>query len=334
MPTRLDQASLIVPFLTDWGTPPWPSDLAKPPQQVPSQNPGIDMNSHFMNQPPAQSNGFISQPTQNQPLPGFFTNPTGSVESSDFTSSLYLASPPNSVKSDDSLRLPSMNHSPPMLSHSPPSMSLTVDSTAGIDLADLNPTEAAGIKLEKELSPQASYDPRFLTSNPAPITDSTPPQIFNSLFNPTEPPIASQQDSSENSSLSSSEEDASGVYQDPATHPPLVSDANSRFHRSPRLAAPIPVPNLTKKSRGRRVPTAAFLLEDGVERARPFACIVPGCGKCFARGEHLKRHVRSIHTNEKPHKCPVPSCGKEFSRNDNLCQHMRVHKGYRHSDLH
>lgn len=28
-------------------------------------------------------------------------------------------------------------------------------------------------------------------------------------------------------------------------------------------------------------------------------CEVNGCGKCFARGEHLKRHVRSIHTNEK-----------------------------------
>ena len=28
-------------------------------------------------------------------------------------------------------------------------------------------------------------------------------------------------------------------------------------------------------------------------------CKVNGCNKCFARGEHLKRHVRSIHTNEK-----------------------------------
>ncbi|KAI0937390.1 hypothetical protein AcV5_005308 [Taiwanofungus camphoratus] len=95
-----------------------------------------------------------------------------------------------------------------------------------------------------------------------------------------------------------------------------------------RLAAPVPVPNLTKKSRGRRVPTAAVVIsQDGVEKnMRTYMCKVPGCGKCFARGEHLKRHVRSIHTNEKPHKCPFPGCGKDFSRHDNLGQHMRVHK--------
>ena len=76
---------------------------------------------------------------------------------------------------------------------------------------------------------------------------------------------------------------------------------------------PIPVPNLTKKSRGRRVPTMSSL-EDlrsassgagkkrqgiGGKNARMYLCEVKGCGKCFARGEHLKRHVRSIHTYEK-----------------------------------
>ncbi|KZT73427.1 hypothetical protein DAEQUDRAFT_662739 [Daedalea quercina L-15889] len=97
-----------------------------------------------------------------------------------------------------------------------------------------------------------------------------------------------------------------------------------------RMAPPVPVPNLTKKSRGRRVPTADSVLdEDQAEKARrTYMCEVDGCGKCFARGEHLKRHVRSIHTNEKPHKCPVPGCGKEFSRHDNLGQHMRVHKNW------
>ena len=126
---------------------------------------------------------------------------------------------------------------------------------------------------------------------------------------------------------------------------------------------PIPVPNLTKKSRGRRVPTMSSL-EDirsassgaGKKRlssgktARMYQCEVKGCGKCFARGEHLKRHVRSIHTYEKrkfffsslhrsayihtlhffylAHKCPYHECGKDFSRHDNLMQHLRVHKDY------
>jgi len=30
-----------------------------------------------------------------------------------------------------------------------------------------------------------------------------------------------------------------------------------------------------------------------------FVCRVPGCDKCFRRSEHLKRHIRSIHTHDK-----------------------------------
>lgn len=126
------------------------------------------------------------------------------------------------------------------------------------------------------------------------------------------------------------------------------SSGVSRTQRTarPSAPAPVPVPNLTKKSRGRRVPTHPGILyathnddlapmdgmnlagSGGSKRARGYTCRVPGCGKCFARGEHLKRHIRSIHTNEKPHKCTHPGCGKEFSRHDNLCQHMRVHRNF------
>jgi hypothetical protein len=74
-----------------------------------------------------------------------------------------------------------------------------------------------------------------------------------------------------------------------------------RAPRPCRLSAPVPVPNLTKKSRGRRVPTAPVIIaQGGVQKnMRMYRCTVDGCYKCFARGEHLKRHVRSIHTNEK-----------------------------------
>ncbi|KAH9452634.1 hypothetical protein Pst134EB_016588 [Puccinia striiformis f. sp. tritici] len=57
-----------------------------------------------------------------------------------------------------------------------------------------------------------------------------------------------------------------------------------------------------------------------------FICQVKGCGKCFKRSEHLKRHVRSIHTNDKPYNCPWMACMKSFSRHDNLNQHLRVHR--------
>jgi hypothetical protein len=116
-----------------------------------------------------------------------------------------------------------------------------------------------------------------------------------------------------------------------------------RTRHTNSLPVPVPVPNLTKKSRGRRVPTVDFLNppspsrsgalcrdgDDGDDKnPRTYTCDAVGCGKCFARGEHLKRHVRSIHTYEKPHKCPFPGCDKDFSRHDNLRQHLRVHKGY------
>ncbi|QRV94911.1 C2H2 zinc finger [Ceratobasidium sp. AG-Ba] len=102
-----------------------------------------------------------------------------------------------------------------------------------------------------------------------------------------------------------------------------------------RVAAPVPVEGLTKKSRGRRVPTANSTIgegdivfqagKDGEKPTRMFACTVDGCGKCFHRGEHLKRHIRSIHTNERPHSCPEHDCHKTFSRHDNLIQHMKTH---------
>jgi len=66
-------------------------------------------------------------------------------------------------------------------------------------------------------------------------------------------------------------------------------------HAAPRqrILPPEPVPHLIKKSRGRRVP------EPDEARERAHICAVPGCSKSFARAEHLKRHVISLHTHEK-----------------------------------
>ncbi|KAG8873245.1 hypothetical protein FRB97_006908 [Tulasnella sp. 331] len=146
--------------------------------------------------------------------------------------------------------------------------------------------------------------------------------------------------------------------------------------RKSRTGVPVPVPHLTKPSRGRRVPTAdapaPTTAPDTVDNAaspvsprsgttspygtrstvalhksppappqspvnaaeveakiasssRAYICQVEGCGKAFRRGEHLKRHVRSLHTHDKPERCTYPGCGKEFSRKDNMQQHLKIH---------
>ncbi|RHZ57696.1 putative C2H2 transcription factor (Seb1) [Aspergillus thermomutatus] len=57
--------------------------------------------------------------------------------------------------------------------------------------------------------------------------------------------------------------------------------------------------------------------------SKTFVCSL--CSRRFRRQEHLKRHYRSLHTQDKPFECH--ECGKKFSRSDNLAQHARTHGG-------
>ncbi|AQZ15299.1 MSN4 (YKL062W) and MSN2 (YMR037C) [Zygosaccharomyces parabailii] len=61
--------------------------------------------------------------------------------------------------------------------------------------------------------------------------------------------------------------------------------------------------------------------------AKPFKC--RECSKAFRRSEHLKRHIRSVHSSERPFACMF--CEKKFSRSDNLSQHLKTHK--KHGDF-
>lgn len=90
-------------------------------------------------------------------------------------------------------------------------------------------------------------------------------------------------------------------------------DALKAARRVARRPNPVAIPNLTKKARGRPVPTKDTLLKPGSGRA--YACPVQDCRKVFTRAEHLKRHTRSIHTNEK-RKCMCCYSLMMFSRNN------------------
>lgn len=87
-------------------------------------------------------------------------------------------------------------------------------------------------------------------------------------------------------------------------------DSSSGSESTP---APLPAPT---NRRGRK----QSLTEDP---SKTFVCDL--CNRRFRRQEHLKRHYRSLHTQEKPFECN--ECGKKFSRSDNLAQHARTHAG-------
>lgn len=161
-----------------------------------------------------------------------------------------------------------------------------------------------------------------------------PPKSTSPAPEPTPPPPSTTRDPSE-SSVS-----LEAAPLNPTQLTFLESNTSSgapNERRGPRSRAvlPVPVPNLTKKSRGRRVPTkvvadnpnppvaittAAVVnppptTSVSSEGTRLYVCQVEGCGKCFHRGEHLKRHIRSIHTYEKRtflsslhHRCRVLIC--------------------------
>ncbi|KAE8352911.1 hypothetical protein BDV28DRAFT_165281 [Aspergillus coremiiformis] len=89
-----------------------------------------------------------------------------------------------------------------------------------------------------------------------------------------------------------------------------VSEANTS---SSSEAPPLPV---SVNRRGRK----QSLTDDP---SKTFVCSL--CSRRFRRQEHLKRHYRSLHTQDKPFECN--ECGKKFSRSDNLAQHARTHAG-------
>lgn len=74
------------------------------------------------------------------------------------------------------------------------------------------------------------------------------------------------------------------------------------------------IPQHEPARRGRK-PSLVF------DASKTFVCHY--CQRRFKRQEHLKRHFRSLHTNEKPFDCTL--CGKKFSRSDNLAQHIKTH---------
>ncbi|KAL1959719.1 hypothetical protein VTO42DRAFT_1305 [Malbranchea cinnamomea] len=115
------------------------------------------------------------------------------------------------------------------------------------------------------------------------------------------------------SSTSQTAEPASNQPQQTNAPNQSASDANPQATNNSDAPAPPPIPAPVNR-RGRK----QSLTDDP---SKTFVCSL--CARRFRRQEHLKRHYRSLHTEEKPFECA--DCGKRFSRSDNLAQHARTH---------
>ncbi|KAG0330141.1 hypothetical protein BGZ99_008004 [Dissophora globulifera] len=148
----------------------------------------------------------------------------------------------------------------------------------------------------------SSVSPRSSFSNSCSMTPSYP--LVRTLSEPSLPLFQSMTSSSPTST-------STGAVSVNGSSVSLVISANGTS-----MIKPTP-----KRSRGRRVSC-----NPDNSGCKVFTCWFDDCGKIFKRSEHLKRHVRSIHTMEKPFECPIQNCPKRFSRSDNLNQHIRIHR--------
>lgn len=100
------------------------------------------------------------------------------------------------------------------------------------------------------------------------------------------------------------DEEAHLACHSPHAHSPCDDNSGTESDRAP----------ISVNRRGRK----QSLTDDP---SKTFVCTL--CSRRFRRQEHLKRHYRSLHTQDKPFECH--ECGKKFSRSDNLAQHARTH---------
>lgn len=186
-----------------------------------------------------------------------------------------------------------LSSSPGLMYYSPPMTDIDLHNSYGAHHEYNNMDIQAPIPAYSPVtSPQqVGCDPRAIYTQP-----EQPPAAneynFSSVFTPSSDVDQSQSPGFEDGSGESEKTDSDdGEFPAPRgrSRPVVVPSqvtsteepsGDFRPPRTSRLSAPIPVPNLTKKSRGRRVPTTSVVLQNGVTKnARMYMCSVAGCGK-------------------------------------------------------
>jgi uncharacterized Zn-finger protein len=185
---------------------------------------------------------------------------------------------------------------------------LTSRSRASSDALSLSPSSyLCGDDSDEFDEAGDSFDAESLLS-PASSCEDSDSHRDKRQRNSSQPIMSTAADSQSGSTQSQSPPSNEGSTSSNATETTNESESNSC---SENAGTPLAAPTTR---RGRK----QSLTEDP---SKTFVCDI--CNRRFRRQEHLKRHYRSLHTQEKPFECG--DCGKKFSRSDNLAQHARTH---------
>ncbi|RCH91735.1 hypothetical protein CU097_011166 [Rhizopus azygosporus] len=180
-----------------------------------------------------------------------------------------------------------------------------------------------GNHIMKFVNPERRFSYTSMLSDPDPCylpsssEEDTPPPSMASFIDPIYVDIHQQKISQP---FMIQQQPHRPIHYYDSHHKNFSQNDNHLIFNNPMMRPDTPPLKPQPRSRGRRVSNVPGA------GARMFTCKADGCGKVFKRSEHLKRHIRSIHTLEKPFECPYQNCHKRFSRSDNLNQHIRIHR--------
>ncbi|KAG9307996.1 hypothetical protein JVU11DRAFT_1082 [Chiua virens] len=170
-----------------------------------------------------------------------------------------------------------------------------------VRLSDLSLPSSVPMTMQMPISNLPPFQIPLSASTSGTLSDTTDLQFYGST-DPSSEDMDSEFDPADSDFIPSPSINPASI-----SAPSVDSHAIRPSRRGSRsmIRVPVPIPGLAKKSRGRKVPTSngepvyAASRDKTKKGVRTYTCQADGCGKCFVRGEHLKRHIRSIHTNEK-----------------------------------
>lgn len=134
---------------------------------------------------------------------------------------------------------------------------------------------------------RASNDERGSIRSPTPVAEVEPLAVRRRRRIPAKP--KTEETDEEEEPRPRSKRRPAKRASDPDVYAAVIAATTTR------IPGPIAVPSLTKKHRGRAVVKDPAVIASNIVHV----CPIPECGACFKRKEHVKRHIRGIHSVDK-----------------------------------